>query len=348
MKLKKSELTLIFFIIISCIIRFWNIGFQVTNYDEEFTMNIARPTISVLEVFITTLTYDYTPPLYYLCANISMFLFGANPSAIRYPSAIFGILFIPVVYYIGKEYKDELFGLIMAGFSTICYNLIFYSRYGRCYSMGLLFFSITFYFYMKILKGDKKAELGFSVFALLSLWTHLYSVIPIGIMILYLLYERKMFNKLLITIIGSLPLLNYVNLMLTTRLAVEKGTNDFGLRPLELITITPLEMFTYSSFVIFPIIFWSIWKYKEDKLIKFIFVTSLLTWVSLFVISFITPVVSHYIIFLFPMLLLPLVLPFYNAIKKDDGYYFIYGLIVMVIIILEIVQIVALNTIQRG
>lgn len=346
-KLNKSELTLIFFIIIACVIRFWNIGFQATNYDEQFTMNIARPTISILELVITTLTFDYTPPLYYLCAHISMVIFGATQSAIRYPSAIFGVLLIPVIYYIGKEYKDELFGLIMAGFTTIYYNSIFYSRYGRSYAMDLVFCSITFYFFMRILKGDKHSELGFSIFALLSLWTHLYSIIPIGIMILYLLYERKIFNKLLITIIGSLPLLNYVNLMLTTRRAVEIGTNSFGAKPIELLFVTPLEMFTYSAFIIFPIIIWSIWKHKDEKIIRYISYISLITWVSLFIISFITPVIPHYAIFLFPLLLIPLVLPFYNAIKEDDGYYFIYGLVVMVIIILEIVQIVALNTVQR-
>jgi mannosyltransferase len=222
--LKTNNLFLIALILVGAIIRFWNIGFQHMTCDEEFTIGFAGVGITAGQIFIQSLSQDFTPPLYYLAAHFSMILFGETAEAIRYPSAIAGILLIPVMYSIGRGYKDELFGLMLAGSTTIFYNFIYYSRYGRSYSLALLFFSIAFYYFMRLLKGDKKSSIPFGIFALLCVWTHLYTAIPLGVMILYLLWEQKVYyHGLAITVIGSLPLLNYFTLINSTRALANSG-----------------------------------------------------------------------------------------------------------------------------
>lgn len=313
--------------------------------DEEFTVRFAGLGITAGQIFNQALTTDFTPPLYYLAAHLSMVLFGATAEAIRYPSAIAGILLIPVMYFLGREYKDELFGLLLAGFTTIFYNFIYYSRYGRAYSLALLFFSIAFYYFIRLEKGDKKSSIPFGIFTLLSLWTHLYTAIPLGVMILYLVWEQKVYlYGIAITIIGSLPLLNYLTLINTTRDLLTQG--NFGETPLNILIWTPIDIFAYSSFVIFPIIVWFLWKYWEDKLLRTISVVSLATWISMMILAQQTPIIPHYALWLVPTLLLAALTPLYLAIKSRE-IYFQHLVIIMVILILEAVQIGALFTVQR-
>jgi mannosyltransferase len=349
----KTELLLISFVIVGTVLRFWNIGFQNTNYDEQFTMTFAAPSLTAWQIVINCFTQDYTPPLYYLAAHFSMIVFGQNQIAIRIPSAIMGVAFIPIMYLIGKQYRDELFGLIAAGFSTIYYNAIFYSRYGRSYAMDFVFFSAAFYFFMRLLDGDKKSGVCFGLFAICSMWTHLYSAIPLGIMVLYLLWERKALDGITVMVLGCLPLLLYIPLILTTRCnevgtaCQFSGTNSFGATPLEILVLTPLDIFAYSAFIIVPIVVWSCWKHRTDRIIQVIIGISLVTWASMFLLSFKTPIIVHYAIFLVPMLLLPLILPFWEALQTNTVK-LRHCYAVMVILILEAVQIWAHFTIQRG
>ena len=342
----KTELLLLFFIIVGAVVRFWNLGFQHTNWDENFTLSFAAPSLSAWQIIVNSMSADYTPPLYYLMAHYSMLVFGQTPTAIRIPSAIVGVAFIPIMYLIGKQYRDELFGLIAAGFSTVYYNAIFYSRYGRSYAADFVFFSAAFYFFMRVIDGDKRSGIWFGIFALCSMWTHLYSVIPLGIMTLYLLWKNKAIDGIFVMVLGAIPLLQYANLILTTRVA-GVGSDTFGATPLEILALTPLDIFAYSAFVIIPIVIWSCWKHRDDLLIRVISIISLVTWGSMFLLSFKTPIIVHYAIFLVPMLLLPLILPFWEAIRNRTlTVWHFYA--TLVIGILELVQIAAHFTIQRG
>lgn len=352
MKLSRIEWAVIALTFLGALIRFWNIGFQWMNYDEEFTITFAQPAFSCLQIISASLTSDYTPPLSYLAAHFSMIVFGMNATAIRIPSAIFGTLFVPIMYFVGKEYKDELFGLLCAGFSAIYYNAVFYSKYGRSYAMDFVFFSVAFYFFMRILKGDNKAGIWFALFALCSVWTHLYSAIPLGLMILYLLYERKAYTTFGIFTVGCLPLLSYVNSISRYRCTNDLtcqfgGTHAFGATWQEIIYLTPLDIFAYSAFIIVPIVVWSLWTHRSEKIIQVISLISLATWGSMIALSGITPIILHYAIFLVPMLIIPLILPFYEAIAKDTVT-FCHLLVIMIVMILEAVQIAAIAVVQRA
>jgi mannosyltransferase len=345
MRLSKFEWAVIALTLLGALIRFWNIGFQMMNYDEEFTINFARPALSVFELAATSLTYDYTPPLYYIAAHFSMLLFGMTATAIRIPSVICGVLFVPVMYFVGREYKDELFGLLAAGFSAIYYNSVFYSKFGRSYSMAILFFSLAFYFFMRVLKGDKHSGVWFAAFALCSMYTHLYSVIPLGLMVLYLLWERKALQGVALIVIGSLPLALYIVPILISR---EVGRcSYFGSTLFEIAFLIPLDLFTYSSFIIMPVILWSFWKHRTERLMQIVFLICLGTWISMFALFFVTPIILHYAMFLVPMLILLFVLPFYEAIRKDE-ILFHHLVIILVLVVLEAVQIAAIATVQRA
>ena len=346
MKLTRTQLILILLMVVGLLIRISSLGFQRINWDEEWTIAFANPALTVPQLFVASLTTDCNPPLYYLVAHYSMLLFGETAVAIRLPSVLFGVLLIPCMYLVGREYRDELFGLLMAGFTVIFYNVIFYSKYGRSYSMALVFVTLAFYFFQRTIKGEKRSGILFGVFALLSVWTHLFTVIPLGLMVLYLLWKRLALSGILLLGIGSLPLLNLILVVNSTRISGE-GSNTFGSPPLEILIHTPLDLFTYSAVIILPLIVWSVWVHRSELLLRIIAVISLVTWGTMFALSYKTPIIPHYALFLVPMLLLPAVLPFYEAIQ-ERRVQFHHVAILIVIGVMELMQVYWLATMQRG
>jgi hypothetical protein len=205
---------------------------------------------------------------------------------------------------------------------------------------------------MKTVKGNRDASIPFGIFALLALWTHLYTAIPLGIMILYLFYKQLAFPGVAITVIGSLPLLNYINVINETRVNGLMG-NTFGESPLAVILYTPLDLFTYSVFLIFPIVIWVLWKYRADPILKLISIIAAGTWFSMLALSIKTPIILHYGIFLVPLVLVAFLCPFFWQISKGlvQSYppkTLLLILIAWIVVCLEFVQTFALLTIQRG
>lgn len=345
----KTEILLLFFIAVGIVLRLWNIGFQHTNWDEQFTLQFARPDLGAAGLIIQALSTDFTPPLYYLFAQFSMSIFGQTAEAIRYPSAVAGVLLIPAMYLIGKQYRDELLGILMAGFITIFYNAVFYSKYGRAYSFELLFFAMAFYFFMQVVAGQRDKRFWFALFCILTLWTHLFAIFPIGVMVLYLLWNEKFDLKhmdwLVAIVAGCLPLLTYVRLVLFER-QLTQWTN-FGAPIHEILFLIPLDIFTYSVFITFPIVVWVLWKGRNDPVFSVIIMASVATYISMIGLSFKTQIILHYALPLIIMLLLPFTMPFYLALKESKVS-FHHLVTAMIIIILELVQVSALISIQRG
>jgi 4-amino-4-deoxy-L-arabinose transferase-like glycosyltransferase len=352
MKVTKVNLTLIFLMLFGAFLRFWNIGFQHTNWDEQWTMAFAAPEVGPVALIVKALSVDCNPPLYYLFAQLSMFIFGVTQEAIRYPSAIAGILLIPAMYFVGKQYKNELFGLMLAGFTTVFYNFVFYSKYGRGYGLELLFFAMAFGFFLMANKNqdNRKAKYLFALFCILTVWTQMFAVIPLAVLVFYLMWNEqlclKKFDWVALIIVGCLPLLNLLLVISKTRDVAEVG-QQFGAPLHEILFMIPLDIFTYSCFVICPIAGYMLWKYRKYEIYSIIIMTTLVTYVAMVVLSFKTPIILHYALPLTVMLLLPLIEAFYLAVKRREGI-FVYGIVAMVILILEFVQIFALGTIQRG
>jgi len=58
-------------------------------------------------------------PLYLLCLHGWIRVFGDSDLAIRFPSALFGTLLIPVVLLLGRELFDQATGTVAAGLAAV-------------------------------------------------------------------------------------------------------------------------------------------------------------------------------------------------------------------------------------
>jgi uncharacterized membrane protein len=197
-------------------------------------MMAKMPTIEILT------TFDFNPPIYYLCAHFVWLLTG-DPYSIRYPAVICGILLIPCMYYLGRVYKDELTGLYCAAFTTILFPLIYYAQYGRAYEMSVLCFCVALILYIRIKRGES-LEIWFAIVAALNIWIHLFAIIPIGLMIIDLLLDNIRNKKWVVGIVG-LSILPFITVFLEILKSRSTSVVRYGADAIQMIVLTPLELF---------------------------------------------------------------------------------------------------------
>lgn len=84
------------------------------DWDEINFAEAAREMIitgNYLNVMIDFEPFHEKPPLFIWLQVISMKIFGINEFAARFPNALIGIITLLVIYYIGKNIYDRIFGL---------------------------------------------------------------------------------------------------------------------------------------------------------------------------------------------------------------------------------------------
>jgi len=173
--------------LIGAVLRFYNLGFNSLWLDEASTLNFAVK--SLPEIWQATTGGEFNPPLFYWTEHI-MLVFGNSEVVLRFIPALLGVLTIPLIYLVGKEFMDRNTGIIAAAAFAFSPFLIYYSQDARAYSMMLFFVTFAMVFYFRALKSNDLTNWAlFGVLSALAFWTHFYALVIIGALILYALYE---------------------------------------------------------------------------------------------------------------------------------------------------------------
>lgn len=204
--------------------------------EEEYTLNIVK-----LPIMGIITNFDYTPPVYNLLAHFSYLLFNGYDVAIRYPAVLCGILLIPAMYYLGLQYKDEIVGLYCSGITAILVPMIYYSQYARAYSLSLLCFVIVLILYIRLKDNDDpKIRVLFWIMVVVNLYVHTFTLIPLSIMCLALLFDRKHWLCGIGASVACLPIISVLVSVLSTR----NGSGfNYGASPLQMAFLTFPEFF---------------------------------------------------------------------------------------------------------
>lgn len=116
-------------------------GLTTQSYwnDELATIVLTDPDNSLYQVIIETL-HDRSPPLYQLILWVWFKVFGFTELTGRSLSAFFGILAVPAMYFMAKEYMDRDTALYASLLTGLNYFHILFSQEVRSYG---LFFLVT-------------------------------------------------------------------------------------------------------------------------------------------------------------------------------------------------------------
>ncbi|GAB4302489.1 MAG: phospholipid carrier-dependent glycosyltransferase [Marinilabiliales bacterium] len=186
-KLIKNDIIPLSIIVFLSLFYFIGLGYNhLFDWDEINFAECAREMIksgNFLQVQINFEPFYEKPPLFIWMQVLSMSIFGINEFASRFPNAIFGVITLISLFYIGKKYKDRLFGLIwsLLYFGSLLPHIYFKS--GIIDPVFNFFIFCSIYFMIRTINDEK------THFAILSGIFSGLSVLtkgPVGFLILFL------------------------------------------------------------------------------------------------------------------------------------------------------------------
>ena len=173
----RSETAILLICLIAMVMRVWGLGYQSLWLDELTTMNETAPATSWGELLNYLKTGEHHPPLFFIVEKVSFNFFGYNPFVARIIPAIAGVAGVWAMYRLGKEILNKQLGLICAILTCVNYFCLAYSQEARPYSFAFLFATLSFTWFVKLMKDPSKRNMvWYAVLSLLLLYTHYYSL----------------------------------------------------------------------------------------------------------------------------------------------------------------------------
>lgn len=163
--------------------------------DEMLTYFFASKNfpLGILKVFLRE---DFHMPLYYLFLGACMKIFGTNDITLRLVSVLWGTLTIPALFYLGKTYKSEKLGYLVAAIGCFSPIMIMFSQEVRFYSMLVFFAVVSTTFFLKLLDNPSKKNLiCFTLSNIFILYTYIMGIVFVFTEILLLTIHFYTFKK---------------------------------------------------------------------------------------------------------------------------------------------------------
>jgi mannosyltransferase len=189
---KKCQLTALFLIIVlGAILRIHKLGAESIWLDEGYSVVISKLSFMKVATFV-----DDFPPLYYVVLHGWMRLFGDSEFSIRFPSLIFGVLSIGLIYQVGLLLFDERKGLIAALLLALSTFHIHYSQDARPYSLTVFLALLSIYAFIKCLQQwDLYNSIGYVAASALLLYSHVIGLFLIAAQNLYIISLYLFFKE---------------------------------------------------------------------------------------------------------------------------------------------------------
>ncbi|HEY2571418.1 MAG TPA: glycosyltransferase family 39 protein, partial [Solirubrobacteraceae bacterium] len=176
-------------IVLAAALRLATLGEQSFWYDEAYTpVHVLHSGLGA--TLRAVVHHENTPPLWYLIAWADVRLLGDGALALRLPSALAGILTVPVVWAIGQQLAGRRTALIAAAIVAVNPLFVWYSQEARAYGLFVLTCALAMLCFVRAL--DEPTPRRMAAFALagaLALLTHYFAVFLLAAMALWLLRD---------------------------------------------------------------------------------------------------------------------------------------------------------------
>jgi mannosyltransferase len=155
---------------LAAFLRFYDLGEESLWVDELYSLSFVSAE-NAAEVVALARDEDTHPPGYFLVLHYWRALAGESEVALRFPSAVAGVLSVLAVYLLGRRLYSHAEGLAAAFFMAVLRWPVHYSQDARSYSLLLLFSTLTAYFWwgcFRGLRGSGRLPMGEAVGYVLS------------------------------------------------------------------------------------------------------------------------------------------------------------------------------------
>ena len=337
--------------LIGAILRFYNLGYNSLWLDEASTLTFAVK--SIPDIWQATTAGEFNPPLFYWTEHI-MLIFGNSEVVLRFIPALLGVLTIPLIYLVGKEFMDRNTGIIAAAAFAFSPFLVFYSQEARAYSMMLFFVTFSMVFYFRALKNNDIRDWAlFGILSALAFWSHFYAMVIIGALVLYALYELypKIKSNLntarpLVTACVIFGLICLPLILVTIQLFAKRTASapTFGIQGPEIIIATFAQISCLNpqipgsevALYLLPLLFIAgiVQAFLLDKNKGiFLVIITVLTFVISNFLSYRIPMQPRYLIFLASVYFIAIALSYRLLFTWTNSRGVVYGFIALLVVI---------------
>lgn len=158
------------FILFGIAMRFWQIGAEGLRLDESQSVWQASHSLTFIRDYMLK---NVHLPLHNSLLHWWMNTFGTSEGAVRSLALIPGILSIPALYLLAREFLTHRFALFAATIGSISPFWVWYSREIRMYSLLTLVTILSYYYFIKAIKEDRGIWYTlYGVTVLIGIYTH--------------------------------------------------------------------------------------------------------------------------------------------------------------------------------
>ncbi len=205
---KKIAIPLVVILALGAFLRIYGIEHQSLSNDELSSWK--RSGYNDLHTVINEgARTDVHPPGYYILLHLVQKMFGDSELALRFPSVLFGVLSILVIFLIGLKIYSYREGLMSAVLMALMWYPVFTSQDARSYAMLLFLVLLSSYFWILMIEtagSDRKRRgppIAYAVTAAVCAYTHYFGAYMVGLQgilafILLLRRRRGLFTVLLV------------------------------------------------------------------------------------------------------------------------------------------------------
>lgn len=169
--------------VIGTILRLYDLGEFSLWLDEIRSLTHAAGITSLGIAFdqeAVLRTGDAHPPLYFLLLKLWLPV-GTGPFALRFPSAMIGVLTIAATFLLGREVISRRAAVLAAILVAASPLLLLYDREVRMYPLFGFLAVLTVYLFLRAHRTDSlRYWVGFSVVAVFNLYTHYHAVLVLA------------------------------------------------------------------------------------------------------------------------------------------------------------------------
>lgn len=188
-------LSLIGVVVLAAALRFFDLGTESYWIDEVTMVHVTQQTPG--DILFTEFGQRGRPPAYVLLGHFWTQVFGTTEAAARSLSAVLGIASVAALYFVGQELFDKRIGLIAALLMAVSVFQIYYSQEYRYYSLLTLAVLLSYYFFIRFLKGNVQTHdlIFYVMFSVIALYTHTHGVFAIAAQGVYFLLQWKRYKS---------------------------------------------------------------------------------------------------------------------------------------------------------
>lgn len=149
---------------------------------------------------------DYKPPLYIYATVPSIAILGFSEFAIRFPSALFGVLTVLLTYFLAKKlFEDERIALTAAFFLAISPWHLQFSRGAFEANLGLFFSVLGIYSFAKFATEQPKYIFlsAASFLAAMYTFTGQRLFVPVILIVLVLQFKKEVIKNLKLVVLAA-------------------------------------------------------------------------------------------------------------------------------------------------